>query len=47
MTEWIKDKQKIRRTAKSDKGGTMRLGSYPCNLSKNSLVSKIYGKSKT
>jgi CTP synthase len=28
------------------KGGTMRLGSYDCNLTKGSLVYKIYGKSK-
>ena len=28
------------------KGGTMRLGSYECNLTKGSLAYKIYGKSK-
>ncbi len=28
------------------KGGTMRLGSYDCNLTKGSLAYKIYGKSK-
>jgi CTP synthase len=28
----------------SDKGGTMRLGSYPCALAKNSQVSKAYQK---
>jgi CTP synthase len=28
------------------KGGTMRLGSYECNLVKGSLAYKIYGKSK-
>ena len=27
----------------TEKGGTMRLGLYPCKLAKNSLVSKIYG----
>ena len=46
MTEWIKDTIKISRNEKSDKGGTMRLGSYPCNLQKNSLVSKIYKTNK-
>jgi CTP synthase len=28
----------------SDKGGTMRLGSYPCTLAKNSQVAKAYQK---
>jgi CTP synthase len=27
----------------TNKGGTMRLGSYPCKLSKDSLAFKIYG----
>ncbi|MFH1287904.1 MAG: CTP synthase, partial [bacterium] len=27
-----------------DKGGTMRLGAYPCVIKKNSLLYKIYGK---
>lgn len=26
------------------KGGTMRLGSYPCDIKENSLASKIYGR---
>ena len=42
MTEWIKGDIKITRNIDSDKGGTMRLGSYPCNLTKGSLVNKIY-----
>ena len=42
MTEWKKDNIKVRRNNDSDKGGTMRLGAYPCNLKKDSLVSKIY-----
>ena len=46
MTEWIKNNKKIKRNIKSDKGGTMRLGAYPCNLTKGSLVNKIYGKLK-
>ncbi|MFC2048563.1 CTP synthase [Chloroflexota bacterium] len=29
-----------------DKGGTMRLGNYPCNLLKNSRVANAYGKSR-
>ncbi|PWJ59014.1 CTP synthase [Dyadobacter jejuensis] len=28
----------------SNKGGTMRLGAYPCKLKKDSLAHKIYGK---
>jgi len=42
MTEWVKDKTKFTRSEESDKGGTMRLGSYPCNLKKGSLVRTIY-----
>jgi CTP synthase len=30
----------------TDKGGTMRLGSWKCNLEPNSLAHKIYGKSQ-
>ena len=28
-----KDNIKVKRTPNSDKGGTMRLGSYPCSIS--------------
>jgi CTP synthase len=28
------------------KGGTMRLGEYPCNLTKNTKAAAIYGKSR-
>lgn len=28
----------------SNKGGTMRLGAYPCRIKKDTLASKIYGK---
>jgi len=45
MNEWItKDGQKV--SKKSDLGGTMRLGAYPCNIKPGSLAHKIYGKSK-
>jgi CTP synthase len=30
----------------TQKGGTMRLGSYPCVLGEGSVVAKIYGKKK-
>ena len=46
MTEWIKDNIKVERHKDSDKGGTMRLGSYSCNLKKDSLISKIYQTNK-
>ena len=46
MTEWVKDKIKVERHKDSDKGGTMRLGAYPCNLKKNSLINKIYQTNK-
>ena len=42
MTEWKKNNVRIKRSNSSDKGGTMRLGSYPCNISKGFLVHKIY-----
>ncbi len=31
----------------TQKGGTMRLGAYPCVLKKNTLVAKVYGKLTT
>ncbi|GAA0891115.1 CTP synthase [Fulvivirga kasyanovii] len=30
----------------TDKGGTMRLGAYPCDLKKGSKTSSVYGKTK-
>ena len=42
MTEWEKNNKKFQRDSNSDYGGTMRLGSYPALLSKNSLSYKIY-----
>jgi len=44
MTEWEQGGAKQRRTNKSDLGGTMRLGAYPCALKTGSLVRKIYGR---
>jgi len=43
MTEWVRGNEVQRRTNTSDKGGTMRLGAYPCVLSPGSRVSQIYG----
>lgn len=45
MTEWVKAGEVQIRKADGDKGGTMRLGAYPCHLSKGSKVAAIYGKS--
>jgi CTP synthase len=44
MTAWQKDQATEVRTATNDLGGTMRLGSYPCNLVKETMAEKIYGK---
>ncbi len=43
LTEWEKDGQVELRDAGDDKGGTMRLGAYDCDLSANSHVHGIYG----
>jgi CTP synthase len=45
MTEWYDDKTGTlqKRDITSDKGGTMRLGAYPCNIKKESLAYKAYG----
>jgi CTP synthase len=44
MTEWEKDGVHETRNEDSDKGGTMRLGAYPCRLADDSKVRTIYGK---
>jgi len=46
MTEWEKDGVTHKRTKNSDIGGTMRLGSYECELAEGSLARKIYGVDK-
>ena len=45
MTEWYDDKTETiqKRDLASDKGGTMRLGAYPCVIKKDSLAYKAYG----
>jgi CTP synthase len=44
MEEWFDDKSGTlqRRDVDSDKGGTMRLGAYPCKLEKDSMAYKAY-----
>jgi CTP synthase len=45
MTEWFDEKTGTiqRRDADTDKGGTMRLGAYPCRLKKGTFAAKAYG----
>ncbi|RLB85724.1 MAG: CTP synthetase [Deltaproteobacteria bacterium] len=45
MVEWYDDKTGTvqRRDITSNKGGTMRLGAYPCNIKKGTLAHKAYG----
>jgi CTP synthase len=46
MKEWYDEKtgQKEHRDTHSDKGGTMRLGAYPCRLKKGTLSIAAYGQ---
>ncbi len=42
MNEWQSQDGKNTNKKSSNLGGTMRLGSYPCNIKKNTLAGKIY-----
>ncbi len=44
MTEWTKGNKIEVRSKNSEKGGTMRLGSYRAKLKKNTLIYSIYKK---
>ena len=46
MTEWFDPRTQSTelRDAASNKGGTMRLGAYPCVVADNTLAAKAYGK---
>ncbi|SFI37099.1 CTP synthase [Nitrosomonas sp. Nm34] len=47
ITEWrTREGHLEKRTAKTDLGGTMRLGGQECLLKENSLAAKIYGENK-
>ncbi len=46
MTEWMQEGEVQKRTKKSDKGGTMRLGAYPAALKKGSKVGEAYGETE-
>jgi len=45
MTEWFDERTRTvqRRDATSEKGATMRLGAYPCQLTAGSLARQAYG----
>lgn len=45
INEWTKDGKSYVYTENDDLGGTMRLGSFPCNLSEGSLAKTIYNSS--
>jgi CTP synthase len=44
MTEWLKDAEIITRSANSDLGGTMRLGSYECKVKDGTLLKQAYNQ---
>ena len=45
LEEWVdRDQVAQRRSSDTPKGGTMRLGSYPCRLEEGSLALKAYNK---
>ena len=46
MTEWTKGNEKETRSSEGDLGGTMRLGSYPAQLTRGSRVADIYGSTR-
>ncbi|TAN10306.1 MAG: CTP synthase [Rhizobiaceae bacterium] len=43
MTEWLKGNMLEKRMAAGDLGGTMRLGAYAAELSKDTKIAEIYG----
>ena len=44
MTEWFREGVYYKRDKNSDYGGTMRLGTYSCQIQKKSKAFKIYSK---
>jgi CTP synthase len=45
MEEWVDRNQAVqKRSAETAKGGTMRLGAYPCRIEEGSLAFEAYGK---
>ncbi|NOY70612.1 MAG: CTP synthase [Deltaproteobacteria bacterium] len=48
MTEWYDERTQLvqRRNKDTEKGGTMRLGAYPCRIKKDTLVHRAYDTEK-
>ena len=46
MKEWTNKKLIVKRNEKADLGGSMRLGAYPCFISKQTLAHNIYKKTQ-
>ena len=44
MTEWEQEGERVERSAESDLGGTMRLGSYPCRVVSDTHAGRAYGR---
>ena len=44
--KWVKNGMVIERDETSDKGGTMRLGAYPCEIKSSTLAYDIYRKKR-
>ncbi len=44
MTEWDENGKKVERDATADLGGTLRLGSFPCELSPGTKAHEIYNQ---
>ena len=45
LTEWYREGKKEIRSKKSEVGGTMRLGAYPCKIANNTIAYNIYKSS--
>ena len=43
LTEWMRGNRVEQRDEYDEKGGTMRLGSYPCRVEPGSQIADIYG----
>ncbi len=46
LSEWTLGDRIERRSADSEKGGTMRLGAYPCTIEEGSRIHGVYGKTE-
>jgi CTP synthase len=44
MTEWMREGVLEQRSKEDNIGGTMRLGTYDCQLAKDSISAKLYGR---